>query len=101
MLMYVVFSLLNSKVDTEVKSVLGRADVVIKTKNDIYVLELKVDDTVENALSQIDSKGYAIPYESDGRQLTKCGVTISSEVRNITHWRMVDKDGKVIDEQRF
>ena len=56
LLMYVVFSLLNSKVDTEVKSVLGRADVVVKTKNDIYVLELKVDDTVENALAQIDSK---------------------------------------------
>ncbi len=101
LLMYVVFSLLNSKVDTEVKSVLGRADVVIKTKNDIHVLELKVDDTVDNALAQIDSKGYAIPYEADGRRLTKCGVTISSEVRNITHWRAVDKDGKVIDEQKF
>ena len=101
LLMYVVFSLLNSKVDTEVKSVLGRADVVIKTKNDIYVLELKVDDTVDNALAQIDSKGYAIPYEADGRQLTKCGVTISSEARNIVHWRAVDNGGKVIDEQKF
>ena len=101
LLMYVVFSLLNSKVDTEVKSVLGRADVVIKTQNDIYVLELKVDDTVENALAQIDSKGYAIPYEADGRRLTKCGVTISSEARNITHWRAVNKDGMVIDEQKF
>ena len=70
LLMYVVFSLLNSKVDTEVKSVLGRADVVIKTKNDIYVLELKVDDTVDNALAQIDSKSYAIPYEADGRTIT-------------------------------
>ena len=29
---------------------------VIKTKNDIYILELKVDDTVDNALAQIDSK---------------------------------------------
>ena len=101
LLMYVVFSLLNSKVDTEVKSVLGRADVVIKTKNDIYVLELKVDDTVDNALAQIDSKGYAIPYEADGRQLTKCGVTISSEARNIVHWRAVDNEGKVIDEQKY
>ena len=101
LLMYVVFSLLNSKVDTEVKSVLGRADVVIKTKNDIYVLELKVDDTVDNALAQIDSKGYAIPYEADGRQLTKCGVTISSEARNIVHWRTVDNEGKVIDEQKY
>ena len=101
LLMYVVFSLLNSKVDTELKSVLGRADVVIKTQNDIYVLELKVDDTVDNALAQIDSKGYAIPYEADGRRLTKCGVAISSEVRNIVHWRAVDKDDKVIDEQKF
>ena len=74
---------------------------VDKTKNDIYVLELKVDDSVDNALAQIDSKGYAIPYEADGRTITKCGVTISSEARNIVHWRAVDNDGKVINEQKF
>ena len=101
LLMYVVFSLLNSKVDTEVKSILGRADVVIKTKSDIFVLELKVDDTVEHALEQISSKGYAIPYEADGRKVTKCGVTISSEARNITHWKIVDEEGHIVDEQEF
>ena len=101
LLMYVVFSLLNSKVDTEVKSIKGRADVVVKTKNDIFVLELKVDDSVDNALAQIDSTGYAIPYESDGRKVTKCGVSISSEARNIVHWRVVDEEGNVIDEQKF
>ena len=101
LLMYVVFSLLNSKVDTEVKSILGRADVVVKTKTDIFVLELKVDDTVDNALAQIDSKGYAIPYEADGRKVTKCGVSISSEARNIIHWRAVDEEGNVVDEVRF
>ena len=74
---------------------------VDKTKNDIYVLELKVDDTIDNALAQIDSKGYAIPYEADGRTITKCGVTISSEARNIVHWRAVDNEGKVIDEQKY
>ncbi|MBQ0081280.1 MAG: PD-(D/E)XK nuclease domain-containing protein, partial [Alistipes sp.] len=97
LLLYMVFSVLNSKVDTEVKSNIGRADVVIKTSSDIFVLELKVDDTVENALSQIDDKGYAIPYEADGRKVTKCGVVISSEKRNITQWRMVDENGVVID----
>ena len=112
LVLYTAFSLLNSKVDTEVKSILGRADVVIKTRTDIFVLELKVDDTVENALKQIDDKGYAIPYEADGRRVTKCGVSISSEVRrsaqgdacqskNITHWRAVDADGVVVDEQKF
>ncbi len=101
LLMYVVFSLLNSKVDTEVKSILGRADVVVKTKTDIFVLELKIDDTVDNALAQIDSKGYTIPYEADGRKVTKCGVSISSEARNIIHWRAVDEEGNVVDEVRF
>lgn len=101
LLIYMAFSMLNSIVDTEVKSVLGRADVVIQTNADIFVLELKVDDTVENALQQIDSKGYTIPYEADGRKLTKCGICISSSARNITHWRATDADGNVIDEQKF
>lgn len=101
LLIYMAFSMLNSIVDTEVKSVLGRADVVIQTNADIFVLELKVDDTVENALQQINSKGYTIPYEADGRKLTKCGICISSSVRNITHWRATDADGNVVDEQKF
>lgn len=101
LLIYMAFSMLNSIVDTEVKSVLGRADVVIQTNADIFVLELKVDDTVENALQQIDSKGYTIPYEADGRKLTKCGICISSFARNITHWRATDAGGNVVDEQKF
>lgn len=101
LLIYMAFSMLNSIVDTEVKSVLGRADVVIQTNADIFVLELKVDDTVESALQQIDSKGYTIPYEADGRKLTKCGICISSSARNITHWRATDANGNVVDEQKF
>ena len=101
LLLYMAFSMLNSTVDTEVKSILGRADVVIKTKTDIFVLELKVDDTVDNALAQIDDKGYAIPYEADGRKMTKCGVSITSEQRNITHWRITDNEGNVIEDKNL
>ncbi len=101
LLLYMAFSMLNSTVDTEVKSILGRADVVIMTKTDIFVLELKVDDTVENALAQIDSKGYAIPYEAGGRNITKYGVCVASEQRNITHWRITDADGNVIEDKAF
>jgi len=101
LIIYTVFTLLNSKVDTEVKSIIGRADVVIQTKNDVFVLELKVDGTVEEALAQIDDKGYAIPYEADGRNVTKCGVCIASEQRNITHWRITDRDGNLIEDKDF
>ncbi len=101
LLLYMAFSMLNAVVDTEVKSILGRADVVIKTKTDIFVLELKVDDTVDNALAQIDDKGYAIPYEADGRKVTKCGVRISSDQRNITQWRITDIKGDVVEDKDF
>lgn len=101
LLLYVIFSLLNSKVDTEVKSILGRADVVIKTATDVFVLELKVDDTVENALAQIEDKGYAIPYEADSRRVTKCGVNISSEARNIVQWCITDYTGNIIEKKNL
>ena len=101
MLMYTVFTLLNSQVDTEVKSILGRADVVIQTPQYVYVLELKVDKSVEEALAQIDDKGYAIRYEASGRKIIKCGITISSEKRNIIHWRAVDDAGNIVCEENF
>lgn len=90
LLIYTVFNLLNSKVDTEVKSIRGRADVVIQTQHHVYVLELKVGKSVDEALTQIDSVGYAIQYEAIGRTVYK----ISSEKRNVVHWKKVDERGE-------
>lgn len=101
LLMYMVFSILTSKVRCESKCILGRSDVVIATANDVFVLELKVDDTVDNALRQIDDKSYAIQWSADGRRVTKCGVRIDSEHRNITHWKLVDEKNKTIEEKTF
>ena len=61
----------------------GRADAVVKTKDTIYVFEFKLNDTVEEAMKQIDDKGYLIPYQMDGRKLVKIGVEFSKEERNI------------------
>lgn len=101
LLIYLVFSLLNSKVDVEVKSILGRADVVMQTDDDVFVMELKVDDTVETALAQIDEKDYAIKWSAEGRKVSKCGISITSDKRNITHWRITDADGNIIEDKNF
>ena len=47
--------------------------------------------TVEEALKQIDDKGYAIPYEADGRRIVKVGIRFSSEERTITAWKIAAK----------
>lgn len=101
LLIYLIFSLLNSKVDVEVKSILGRADVVMQTDEDVFIMELKVDDTVETALAQIDEKDYAIKWSADGRKVTKCGISITSDKRNITHWCITDAEGNIIEDKNF
>ena len=83
---YVVFTLIGQYVDAEVRSARGRADVVVKTKNYIYVFEFKLAGSAEDALKQIDDKGYLIPYRLDGRKIIKVGVDFSKEKRNINRF---------------
>lgn len=85
---YLLFRLMGQYVDTEVKSAIGRADVVVKMKDAIYVFEFKFDGTPEEALAQIDSKQYVIPYQSDGRRIIKVGVNFDSATHTIGAWKI-------------
>ena len=80
---YIVFTLMGQFVETEVRSARGRADAVVKTKDYIFVFEFKLNGSAEDALKQIDEKGYLIPYKLDGRSLVKIGVNFSKETRNV------------------
>ena len=75
-------------VETEVKSAKGRADVVVKTADSIYVFEFKMEEnaSAEEALAQIDKTGYLIPYTADHRRLVKIGVEFSKEAKGIKRW---------------
>lgn len=83
---YVVFALMGQFVETEIRSARGRADAVVKTKEHIFVFEFKLNGSAEEALKQIDEKGYLIPYKLDGRNLVKVGVNFSKETRNIERY---------------
>jgi len=83
-----LFTLMGQFVQTEVKNNKGRADAVVKTADYIYVFEFKMDDnaTAEDALAQINSKDYAIPYTADHRKLVKIGVEFSQTERGVKRW---------------
>ena len=83
---YVVFALLGQFVSTEVRSARGRADAVVKTQDAVYVFEFKLNGSAEEALRQIDDRGYLIPYTLEGRRLVKVGVNFSKETRNIDRY---------------
>lgn len=83
---YLIFSMLNVYVRTQVKCAGGRTDMVVWMPDIIYVFELKTLDTPEDALKQINNKGYAIPYSTDGREVVKVGVKLNTETRTIDEW---------------
>ena len=83
---YLVFKLMGQFTEAEVRSARGRADAVVKTPEYIYVFEFKLNGTAEEAMKQIDEKGYLIPYQKDHREIIKIGVEFSAETRNINRW---------------
>jgi hypothetical protein len=87
---YLLFSFMNYSIRTEVKSARGRADMVMYTAHTIYVFEFKVNHSADEALKQIDEKGYMVPYEADARKLVKCGVEFSSKLRTLKEWKIVN-----------
>jgi hypothetical protein len=86
--MYVIFKMMGFYAEVERTTSRGRIDVVIQTKDYIYVMELKLDGSADEALQQIEDKGYAKPFANDARQLYKIGVNFSSETRGIADWKI-------------
>jgi hypothetical protein len=65
--------------------------VVLKTKEYIYVMEMKLDGSADEALKQIEDKGYAAPFANDKRALYKIGVNFSSATRGIEEWKIKER----------
>ncbi len=81
--MYLVFKMMGFYTEVERRTSRGRMDVVVQTKDYVYIIELKLDGSAEEALKQIDDKGYAAPFAMDNRQLYKIGINFSSTTRGI------------------
>ena len=84
--MYLIFTMLNFYVRTQVKVAGGRVDMVVWMPDATYVFELKLNGTAQEALEQIDTKAYALPYQSEGRKVVKVGVKFNPETRIPEEW---------------
>ncbi len=88
--MYLIFSMLNVYTKTQIKCAGGRVDMVVWMPDAIYVFELKVGESAQAALRQIDEKGYAIPYQTDGRRIVKIGISMNAETRTVKEWMICE-----------
>ena len=85
-LTYVVFSIFNCRTFTQVKVARGRTDVVVFMRDAVYVMELKMRGSAQEALDQINSKDYAIPYQAEGKPVVKIGIAFSKETKTVSDW---------------
>ncbi len=88
--MYLVFKLMGFYTEVEHAICDGRIDVLIKTADYIYVIELKLDGSADEALRQIEEKGYALPFVRDSRRLFKIGINFDGESRSIKEWKVAE-----------
>ena len=88
---YVLFMMLGTRIETEVKTNDGRMDCVIKTDTHIYIFEFKLDKTTDEAIAQIKKKEYYNKYLLDKRKLVLVGVNFDSSNGSIKEWK-VDND---------
>lgn len=81
---YCLTTLMGLDVEAEYSTSEGFIDMVVKTADYIYIIELKINGTAEDAIAQIENKHYAAPFASDPRKLVKIGLGFSSETHNIS-----------------
>ncbi|MBQ4391945.1 MAG: AAA family ATPase [Prevotella sp.] len=83
---YLIFNMLNVYARTQVKCQGGRVDMVVLMPQTTYVFELKMHETAQKALEQINTNGYALPYETDGRRVVRVGLHFDLDSRTLDDW---------------
>ena len=87
---YLIFRLAAAfEVRTEERSAAGRCDALVETKDAVYVFEFKLTGSAQEALAQIDDRGYMIPYEAGGKKLYKIGACFDEELKTLKEWLVV------------
>ena len=87
--LYIIFSLLTDYlVDVEVHTPHGRVDVVILSRTNLYIIEVKMNKDAQTAMQQIDLKDYRQRFALCGKPVVKVGINFDSDKGNIEDWEI-------------
>ena len=85
-MLYIIFSLLGAYVDVEVRTPMGRVDMVMRTATTLYVVELKLNQSATAAMQQIDLKNYPERFALCGLPVVKVGINFDMERHTLKDW---------------
>ncbi len=89
--LYIIFALLtNHRIQVEQHTAKGRIDITLETQTTVYVMELKFNGSVEEALAQIEAKHYADVFKMQPKPVVKVGMNFSlKDEVNTLEWKVV------------
>ena len=87
--LFIIFTLLTHfVVDVEVHTPNGRVDVVMLTNDTLYLIELKLNQSTQAAMQQIELKNYDQRFAMSGKPIVKVGINFDSTKGNIVDWEI-------------
>ena len=92
--LYILFTLIGFYVQVEVHTSTGRVDMVMRTKDTLYLIELKLNRSAEAAIRQINLKDYAARFVLSGLPIVKVAINFDSAKRTISDWK-IEKEQEV------
>ena len=87
-IIYLITAHMDMYVQAEIAHYKGRLDLLVETKEYIYLMEFKLDESADTAVAQIKNKAYAAPYKDSAKKIFLVGINFSREERNIENWKM-------------
>jgi len=85
---YLMLSASGVLVRTEPLTAHGRVDIAVEFKDKVYVVELKCNQSADEAIRQIHEKRYHESYFHSGRRIYLVGINFNTQARGITDWKM-------------
>lgn len=87
--LFIIFSLLTDYlVDVEVHTPNGRVDIVMLSRTNLYLIEVKMDKDADVAMQQIDLKEYHKRFALCGKPVVKVGINFDTEKGNMVDWKI-------------
>jgi hypothetical protein len=91
---YLMLSASGVLVLTEPLSSHGRVDIAVEFKDKVYIVELKCNQSSEEALRQIRAKRYHEKYAQSGRKVFLLGINFDTRERVLKDWRLEAWEGE-------
>ncbi len=81
---YILLKMAGADIIVEEATNIGRIDAVVETKKAIFIIEMKINATPDQALAQIKKRQYYQKYESSKKKIILIGIAFDTELGNVS-----------------